>query len=222
MVVTSSLAGRVSRPRLPVGKVRVGGFGGVQGFAGYVREHAVHAVVDATHPFAERMSWTAAQVCEDLGVPRLMLRLPGYVQHPADQWVWVDDVAAAAQQAASLADRVLVTTGRQGLAAYVPYRQTLWVVRCVEPPEVMPERAELLLSRGPYEVEAEAQLLAQYRVGAVVSKDSGGDMTVGKLVAARQAGVPVVMVRRPMAPPSQVVSTVAEAAHWVKGCAGGV
>lgn len=219
MVVTSSLAGRVSRPRLPVGPVRIGGFGGADGLAEYVRTRQVSAVVDATHPFAERITGTAAQVCADVGVPRLVLRRPGYTQQAGDAWVWVDDVAAAAREAARLAGRVLVTTGRQGLAAYVPYPETFWVVRCVELPEVMPPQGELVLSRGPYGTAAEAELLAVHRIGAVTSKDSGGEMTVGKLVAARAVGVPVVMVRRPPLPPSEVVATVADAARWVQGVA---
>ena len=116
--VTTSLAGRVANPRLPPGQVRVGGFGGPAALAGWLREHGVGAVVDATHPFAERISASAARACPEAGVPVLRLERPGWRERPGDRWHRVPDLAAGAALVPQVGRRVLLTTGRRGLANF--------------------------------------------------------------------------------------------------------
>src|SRR3954454_2751417 len=149
IAVTSSLAGRVSNPRLPAGEVRIGGFGGPEALAEWLREHAIRAVVDATHPFAERISASAARACAAAGVPLLRLERPGWSERAGDRWHWVDGLDAAARAVEQLGERVLLTTGRQGLAAFADVESTWSLVRWVEkraPP--LPPRHEVLLDRG--------------------------------------------------------------------------
>ena len=90
--VVSSLAGRVANPRLPDGEVRIGGFGGPEALAGWLGEHGISAVVDATHPFAERISESAGIACTAAGVPLLRLERPGWSERDGDDWHWVDDL----------------------------------------------------------------------------------------------------------------------------------
>jgi precorrin-6A/cobalt-precorrin-6A reductase len=214
--VISSLAGRVSSPRLPEGEVRIGGFGGPQGLAAWLTEHRIDAVVDATHPFAERISASTVEACASSGVPLLRLERPGWHERPGDRWTWVDDLTGAAAAVPDLGGRAFLTTGRQGLAAFADVADVWFLIRCVEAPEPpLPRSYELLLDRGPYTLTGEGALIDQYRVDLLVTKDSGGDHTVAKLDAARERGLPVIIVRRPARPDVKGVSDVAAALTWV-------
>lgn len=214
--VTSSLAGRVKRPRLPAGEVRIGGFGGPEALARWLQEHGVAAVVDATHPFAERISISAAAACPRAGVPLLRLERPGWSERPGDRWLWVDDLDAAAAAIPSLGERVLLTTGRQGLPAFAEI-DAWFLVRCVEEPDPpLPRCHQLLLDRGPYSVEGELALVDEHRIDLLITKDSGGTLTEAKLDAARRRGLPVIVVRRPPRLGVASVSTVAAALDWAR------
>ncbi|NUL14607.1 precorrin-6A/cobalt-precorrin-6A reductase, partial [Streptomyces lunaelactis] len=133
--VTTSLAGRVSQPRLPAGEVRIGGFGGPEGLARWLREQSVDAVVDATHPFAAAISAGAAYAAAAVGVPLCALRRPGWSAGPGDCWYPAASLADAAAQLPALGRRIFLTTGRLGLAAFADLGQLRFLVRSVEPPE---------------------------------------------------------------------------------------
>ncbi len=213
--VTSSLAGRVSAPRLPPGDVRIGGFGGPKGLASWLREHQVGAVVDATHPFAERISTSALAACKDTRVPLLRLERPGWSERPADRWEWVDDPGEAAAAVPRLGSRALLTTGRQGLAAFAAVAEAWFLIRCVDPPAPpVPPRHLIVLDRGPYSLDGELALIDEHRIDLVVTKDSGGAHTVAKLDAARARGLTVLIVRRPPRPPVNTVEALGDALAW--------
>ncbi|MEW2579320.1 cobalt-precorrin-6A reductase [Streptomyces syringium] len=219
--VTSSLAGRVAAPRLPAGQVRIGGFGGPEGLARWLREQQVDALIDATHPFAGTISCNAARAAADVHVPLLALRRPGWVAGPGDDWHPVGSLAEAADAIPALGKRAFLTTGRMGLAAFAHLEDMWFLVRSVDAPEPpMPARMEVLLARGPFTVESEAELLRRHGIDVLVTKDSGAVATAAKLVAARQAGIPVVIVRRPPAPAGvPVAADPAEAVRWLRALA---
>lgn len=218
--LTSSLAGRVSRPRLPVGQVRIGGFGGVGGLRSWLQEHDVTAVVDATHPFATTMGDHAAQACSSLGLPLLRLARPGWRRHPdAGSWTWVDSHEAARAAADEVGGTPFVTTGRQTLHHHVDaWRERSVLVRLVEPPESpLPAAWTVLRSRGPFAVADEEAIMRTHDVSVLLTKDSGGRYTEAKLDAARTLGVPVVVVARPTrAPGVAEAADAAAAATWVE------
>jgi precorrin-6A/cobalt-precorrin-6A reductase len=217
--VVSSLAGRVSRPRLPVGSVRVGGFGGAEGLARALP--GFDAVVDATHPFAARISSSAAKACPAAGVPLLRLERPGFAESPGDRWTRVANLEEAATLLRSRPGRVFLTTGRQGLRAFARVRECWFLVRCVEQPDPpLPPRHELILDRGPYTLSNELELVHRHRIDIVVTKDSGGHMTNAKLDAARMRGLSVIVVERPPRPEVETVTTVEEAISWTRAAAG--
>ncbi len=222
VAVTSSLAGRVARPRLPTGGVRIGGFGGPDKLAAWLREHAVRAVVDATHPFAERISASAARACPAAGVRLLRLERPGWQERDGDDWHWVDDLDAAAALLPRLGRRALLTTGRQGLAAFAGVADVWMLIRCVDPPAPpLPPQHELLLDRGPYTLQGELALIDRHGVDVVVTKDSGGEHTIAKLDAARERSLPVIVVRRPPRPVDvETVAEVVDALAWARAHAG--
>jgi precorrin-6A/cobalt-precorrin-6A reductase len=213
--VISSLAGRVSNPSLPAGEVRVGGFGGAHGLAAYAAAEGVGAVVDATHPFAETISAHAVDACALAGLPLLRLARPGWSRRHGDDWHDVASLGDAAALLPKLGRRVFLTTGRQGLAAFAGL--DLWfLIRCVDPPDgPLPARSEVLLARGPYQRESERELMRGHGIDVLVTKNSGGPLTEGKLDAARDLGIPVVMISRPAAATAESVTEVSDAVRWV-------
>ena len=215
--VVTSLAGRVANPRLPPGEVRIGGFGGPEALARWLGEQDVAAVVDATHPFAERISASAARACPQGGVPLLRLERPGWTPRPGDDWHRVTDLHEAAALAPRLGARALLTTGRQGLAAFAAVDDVWFLVRCVDAPAPpLPRRHELLLDRGPYTLAGELALMDAHRIDLIITKDSGGTLTEAKLDAAREREAPVIVVDRPPRPDVETVPTVAEALAWAQ------
>ncbi len=215
IAVVTSLAGRVRRPRLPAGDVRVGGFGGPKSMADWLLREAIAGVVDATHPFAERISASAAAACPAAGVPLLRLQRPSWHAGPGDDWHWVADLDEAAVAVPRLGRRVLLTTGRQGLASFAQIDDAWFLVRCVDQPSPpLPANHTLLLDRGPYTRAGELALIDGHHIDLVVTKDSGGDLTRAKLDAARDRDLPVIIVRRPRRPILPEVATVEGATDW--------
>ncbi|MFI5873565.1 cobalt-precorrin-6A reductase [Streptomyces sp. NPDC051445] len=216
--VTTSLAGRVTAPRLPPGEVRLGGFGGADGLAAWLTEHRVGAVVDATHPFAGVMSVHAVTAAATARIPLLALRRPGWTPVAGDVWHQAGSLEEAAGLLPSLGRRVFLTTGRMGLAAFADLDDLWFLVRSVDAPGApAPSRREVLLDRGPFTLDGERELLRRHRIDVVVTKDSGGAATAPKLTAAREAGLPVVVVRRPPVPAGvRVVGGPEQARDWLR------
>ena len=216
--VISSLAGRVPDPALPVGQVRIGGFGGAQPMRQWLVENRVDAVVDATHPFAAAMTERAARVCADLGLPHVVVARP--------PWDSSDAIAvASAAEAAEVVEqqrysRVLLTSGRSTISAFA-HSSAWFLIRVVIAPnaDALPTRHTLLLSRGPYRYDDEIALMREHNIHVLVTKNSGGDYTRAKLDAAAALYIPVVMIDRPPLPPGvTTVGTVDEAVAWVTRC----
>lgn len=216
--LVSSLAGRVRDPLLPTGEVRIGGFGGSAGLAEWMHAHRIDVVVDATHPFADRITANAVLAARARKTPILMVRRPEWVRTDADRWIPVDDLPAAADTLPGIGNRAFLTVGRQGVDAFAHLTSMWFLIRAIDPPEVaLPTAATVILERGPFTVEHEIALLREHRIDVLVTKNSGGTLTAAKLAAARALGVPVVMVSRKPPPAGvPVCGGVDGAVAWLR------
>jgi precorrin-6A/cobalt-precorrin-6A reductase len=217
--VTTSLAGRTEHPRHPAGHVRIGGFGGPAGLAAYLTEHGIGGLIDATHPFATRISAAARLACERAGVPRLVLRRPPWRCRPLDRWIEVDDLPSAAASVGRVGRRAWLTIGASEIAAFSVATAVHFLVRLVDSPRhPLPLRSyEVIVGRGPFSVVEEHSNIERHAIDVLVCKASGGEATEAKIIAARQRDLRVIMVRRPPPEPGEGVDTVEEALDWLAG-----
>ncbi|MBZ9807731.1 MULTISPECIES: cobalt-precorrin-6A reductase [unclassified Mesorhizobium] len=215
--VMLSLAGRTESPVAQGVPVRSGGFGGADGLAAYLKEISIDLLIDATHPYAARISANAAQAARMAGVPIVALRRPGWEPVEGDRWTEVDTTGDAVQALGSAPRRVFLALGRQEVAAFEAAPQHHYLIRSVDPvePKLAVPNATYLLARGPFREAEERTLLERHGIDIVVSKNSGGAATYGKIAAARGLGLDVVMVRRPALPEIPSAATVDQLADMV-------
>jgi precorrin-6A/cobalt-precorrin-6A reductase len=212
-----SYAGRTAALAPQPLPVRVGGFGGVEGLAEYLRVEGITQVIDATHPFAARMSRNAVEACALAGVPLIALERPPWVAGKGDRWTHVPDLARAVAALGAAPRRVFLAIGRQTLEAFADAPQHHYLLRLVDPPtEPLPlPNAQVIVARGPFTVEGDRALLQAHRVEVIIAKNAGGAGAEAKLVAARELGLPVILIDRPWPPERRVVGTVGEVMAWL-------
>jgi precorrin-6A/cobalt-precorrin-6A reductase len=216
LTVISSLAGRTQQPILPVGEIRSGGFGGEQGLSVYLQTMAIDFLIDATHPFASKISWNAARAANICGIPRLLLERPAWPSVPGDRWLSVANHEAAAALLTNKFQRVFLTIGRQELHSYAHLTDIWFLMRSIDPPKNFIPPGKLLLAKGPFDIDSERKLLTNYQIQAVVSKNSGGLATYAKIQAAKELEIPVVMISRPEMPESDRTPNVLMAIDWLQ------
>jgi precorrin-6A/cobalt-precorrin-6A reductase len=208
--VCLSLAGRTVSPRLPPVTTRSGGFGGVAGLTDYLREEAIDVLIDATHPFAVRISANAQIAAERVGIPLIVVTRPAWQPEAGDRWTIVPSLEAAAAALPETRSCVFLTVGRQSLAPFASRPQHHYVIRVIDPPEIPEamENFEIVVGRGPFPIDDEIAILRAHRVDVLVTKNSGGEAAHAKLAAARTLGLPVVLVDRPVASPAPRFLTI--------------
>jgi precorrin-6A/cobalt-precorrin-6A reductase len=205
-----SLAGRTVPKALPDIEVRSGGFGGAEALRDYVQAKNIRAVIDATHAYARQISLNAA------ATGHLLLRLSEepWQQVVGDRWTAAEDISAARDVASAIADRVFVTTGRQGMDEFVHDTRCWWLARVIAPgPDL--DRGIYIQARGPFEKADELELLRDHSIDAVISKNAGGTATYPKIAAARELGLPVIMIDRARSADTETVHTVEAAMAWI-------
>ncbi|MGH6892332.1 MAG: cobalt-precorrin-6A reductase [Dongiaceae bacterium] len=215
----SSLAGRTQAPRLPKGEVRTGGFGGAEGLARYLREERISHLVNATHPFAKRISANAIEAARSAGVPTMRLLRPAWAAHRGDRWMAARHAAEAAALCRHCGGRIFLTLGSRDLDAFADIHNAHFLVRTVDAPDRLPlQDYQMIAARGPFTLQNELRLLAEHHIDLLVAKNSGGDATYAKIEAARRLGLTVIMIERPpitFDPQSPTVANVADAVAWV-------
>jgi precorrin-6A/cobalt-precorrin-6A reductase len=217
LAVVLSLAGRTASPAAQPVPVRIGGFGGSDGLAQYLSEQRIDILIDATHPYAAQIAANAARAAARTGTALLALRRPPWTPVTGDRWIEVADVQGAVAALGAPPRRVFLALGRNELAPFAGAPQHHYLVRSVDPvePPVAVPHAAYLTGRGPFAEADERALLETHRIEIIVAKNSGGDATYGKIAAARELSLPVILLRRPVLPAVPAVETVEAALAWL-------
>lgn len=212
-----SYAGRTEAPMGQPIHMRVGGFGGVEGLGAYLAAEGISHVIDGTHPFAAQMSTNAVVACAASGIPLVALERAPWVAGDGDRWTHVADIPAAVAALAGPAKRVFLAIGRQHVDAFVAQPQHHYLLRLVDAPSgALPlPSAEVVIARGPFDVAGDTALMRAHGTEVIVAKNAGGKGAVAKIAAARNLGLPVVMIDRPVIPPRPVARSVAAVMDWL-------
>jgi precorrin-6A/cobalt-precorrin-6A reductase len=203
---------------IPIIQTRIGGFGGIPGLRDYLQQEKIDFLINATHPFATQISQNAAIAASSLVIPYLRLLRPAWQKSEQDNWIEVESYEAAVSILSPLAQRVFLSIGRQELAIFSTLPDRWFLMRMVEPPSLngfLPQ-GKVLLARGPFDLDEERSLLQTYKIEVIVSKNSGGNATYPKILAARELGIPVIMVQRPELEKEETVAEIKEAIAWLK------
>lgn len=212
-----SYAGRTESPRAQPVPVRIGGFGGVAGLVDYLRQHRVTHLVDATHPFAATMSAHAVEAARLAGVPHIALTRSAWQAVPGDRWDHVANIAQAIAALAAPPRRVMLALGRMHVDAFSARPQHHYLLRFVDAPAQAPilPYHTLVVDRGPFTGDADAELMRDHAIDLIVCKNAGGDGARAKLIAARRLGLPVLMIDRPALPARREVHDPHEVLAWL-------
>ena len=211
-----SYGGRTRAPADQPLPTRIGGFGGVVGLADYIGREEITHVIDATHPFAAEMSRNAVAACAETGTPLIALERAPWDKSPDDNWIEVANVNAAVAALPESPARVFLAIGRQHIAPFASRPQHAYTLRFVDPPEApLPFAADVIVSRGPFTLDRELEMMRARGIGWIVARNSGGDGARAKIDAARALGLPVIMISRPELPERQRVESVAGIMQWL-------
>jgi precorrin-6A/cobalt-precorrin-6A reductase len=208
--VITSLAGRTRKPAIPAGHLRVGKFGGVPGLVGYLQAAGIERMIDATHPYADLISLNAVSAAQQSGVPLVRYMRPAWEEPEGARWLHVPTVGAAAASLPSNA-HAFITTGHEGLDKFVARDDCRLVARLIEAPTIDIGHIRWLEDKPPYGIEAERELFEAHGFTHLVTKNSGGDATWAKVAVARERGLHVIMVARPVYGAAREVGSVEDA-----------
>ena len=212
-----SYAGRTRIPLPHALPTRIGGFGGTQGLADYIRRERITHVIDATHPFAAEMSRHAVDACAATGVPLLALERAPWTRTADDRWIEVADIAAAVAALPEAPTHVFLAIGRQHLAPFAAKPQHRYTLRLVDAPDgTLPlHNAEVIVSRGPFTLADDRELMRTRDIAWLVARNAGGDGARAKIDAARELGLPVIMIARPALPERPQVERIEDVLAWL-------
>ncbi|GBQ09387.1 cobalt-precorrin-6A reductase [Swaminathania salitolerans] len=214
--ITFSFAGVTPALHPPGATVRTGGFGGADGLRAFLEAQAIHAVIDATHPFAARMSGNAVAAARLASCPLLRMVRPPWPDPPGRNWHHVPEIAAVPDALGSRPRRVFLSTGRKETAPFLDTPHA-YLLRCIVSPDtLLPPHIRILQARGPFSPESERALFRDERIDCLVTKNAGGMAVSAKLEAARDLGIDVIMIDRPPLPPAQECHTIGDALIWIQ------
>ena len=197
--VITSLAGRTREPEPVKGEMRVGGFGGVDGLTGYLLNESITRVIDATHPFASRIS-ANIQKAATLADIRLDIETrPAWKRKKKDRWIEVATLEEAVEKLPAGA-RAFLALGSQYIDAFSSREDVEFIVRMIDPPQKpLPLKChEIITAKPGSEAKSETKLFKAYAITHLVCRNSGGNGAYARIEAAREMKLPVIMIGRPV------------------------
>jgi precorrin-6A/cobalt-precorrin-6A reductase len=212
-----SYAGRTQIPLPHALPTRIGGFGRASGLADYIRQARITHVVDATHPFAAEMSRHAVEACATTNTPLIALERAPWTRTPGDHWIDVPDIDAAVAALPDTPARVFLAIGRQHVGPFAAKPQHGYTLRFVDAVDgALPlPNAKVIVSLGPFTLEGDRELMASRRINVLVARNSGGNGARAKIDAARELGIPVIMITRPVLPERPRATSVEAVMAWL-------
>lgn len=190
------------------------------GLADYIREQKISVLICATHPFARKMPFNAMEAAKIANIPICYLLRPAWQPQAGDNWLEVYSHKEAIKLLSSVTRHplsVFLTVGRLELAEYATAPQHFYVVRSIDELTDKPlENAVYISSRPPFSVASEKEIMQKHKIDYLITKNSGGTATEAKLTAARNLGIPVILIKRPPRPDGLHVETASEAMGWIK------
>ncbi|MCV6545949.1 MAG: cobalt-precorrin-6A reductase [Cohaesibacter sp.] len=217
-----SLAGRTRASRLQQGRAEngifyhVGGFGGIEGLQHFLVEQKIDAVIDATHPFARQISWNSYEAAKAVKLPLIRLNRPPWTRQEGDQWQLSDDLSHAVDNLIP-GKRYLLAIGRQEASLFANRPDCWFLSRSIEPlaeDQPRPPGAHILFQPNG-DIAHERAFLQENALDGVICKNSGGESGYAKLIAARQLGLIVHMIERPIGPDTPSAYSVEEVRDWL-------
>lgn len=202
-----SLAGRTKNPLEQPVPTRIGGFGGAKGLADFLQSERFHLLIDATHPFADRISNNAIQASQISKIPLVSFQRPEWFHEKGDHWIHVSSITEAVQFIGHRPRKVFLALGRKELLPFEVAPQHHYIIRSVDPisPPLNVPNAHYILDRGPFDKEQDANLFQHHNIDYIISKNSGGAASYGKIAAARDLNIPVIIISRPHIPSMEPV-----------------
>jgi len=212
-----SYAGRTQSPVAPSLPTRVGGFGGSNGLAAFIAQENITHVIDATHPFAAEMSRIAVAACSATGTALIALERAPWAPSADDNWIEVPDIGAAVAALPTTPARVFLAIGRQHLAPFSARPQHAYILRLVDAPDgPLPlPNADVITSRGPFTLAGDLELMRARGIEWVVARNAGGEGARAKIDAARELGLPLIMIARPDLPQRPGAESVEAVLAWL-------
>jgi precorrin-6A/cobalt-precorrin-6A reductase len=212
-----SYAGRTQIPLGHALPTRIGGFGGAAGLADYIRQERITHLIDATHPFAAEMSRHAVEACVATNTPLIALERAPWARTSGDNWIEVADIEAAVAALPDAPASVFLAIGRQHIARFATKPQHAYTLRFVDAPDsALPlPNAEVIVSRGPLTLEGDRELMDSRSTEYLVTRNSGGNGARAKIDAARELGIPVIMIARPALPERPRAENIEQVMAWL-------
>ena len=230
--VISSLAGRTSIPRKPAGTYRTGGFGGSEGLVKYLTDENIHAIIDATHPFAEKITINASLAAKKTNCPIIHISRPEWQKQKNDNWIEVPTMQEAAKVIDAEHTPCFLTIGRLELSTFINRNDIQFLCRAIEPPkntdpikqsnrnpkneDEWPDNFKFIYAKGPYNYQDEKKLIKEHGIKCIVTKNSGGEKAKAKLDVAKDLNIPVIMIKRPPSPKGLIVKKTEDALKWLE------
>lgn len=195
--IISSLAGRTQNPKIPIGETRIGGFGGVEGLIDYISKQNVDKIYDATHPYALKISKNAFQAAQKSGIDYEKISRQPWQKTLDDNWIEVATIQEAADKLPQKATAFL-TLGRQYIDAFKHRTDCHFIVRMVDQQNDVPLGSYEIIQGLPNSAAKDEQkLFTLHNITHLITRNSGGEKSYAKIIAAREAQLPVIMIKRP-------------------------